>query len=121
MKPDVLEPNPGGEFLTPERCFILELFNKPDDRSVSVAQARVEPNVTTQLHRLVGVDERYVITDGVGEVEIGETKKPVRRGDIVMIPAGTPQRITNVGQSDLSFLCLCTPRFDPSAYEALES
>ncbi len=68
----------------------------------------------------MGVDERYVITDGIGEVEIGGTRtQVVRTGDIVLIPDGTPQRITNVGDSDLSFLCVRTPRFDPTSYQAL--
>ena len=121
MKPDVLRRSPPGEFLTDEGCFILELLNTLEDESVSVARARVLPNITTQLHRLVGIDERFVITEGVGEVEIGGAKaQTVKPGDVVLIPSGTSQRITNVGQSELSFFCICTPRFDPAAYQALE-
>ena len=37
-------------------------------------------------------------------------------GDIVLIPAGTPQRIRNPGDEDLVFYCICTPRFDESDY-----
>jgi mannose-6-phosphate isomerase-like protein (cupin superfamily) len=121
MKPSVLRIDRLGEQLTDEGCYIFELLNIAEDESVSVARARVLPNATTQLHRLQGIDERYVITDGVGEVEIGGTIiQTVRAGDIVLIPNGTSQRITNTGNSDLSFLCICTPRFDPAAYEALE-
>lgn len=121
MKPAVLRPVSSGEFLTEEGCFILELLNTLEDESISLARARVVPNATTQLHRLVGIDERYVITDGVGEVEIGgTTTQAVKAGDIVLIPSGTSQRITNMGDSDLSFLCICTPRFDPVSYQALE-
>ena len=35
-------------------------------------------------------------------------------------PAGTAQRITNTGESDLIFLCVCMPRFTPDSYESLE-
>jgi mannose-6-phosphate isomerase-like protein (cupin superfamily) len=120
MKPAVLRIDRLGELLTDEGCYIFELLNILEDESVSVARARVVPDATTQLHRLDGIDERYVITDGVGEVEIGGTIiQTVRAGDIVLIPRGTSQRITNTGQSDLSFLCICTPRFDQAAYEAL--
>ncbi|MEP6507597.1 MAG: cupin domain-containing protein [Gemmatimonadales bacterium] len=121
MRPAVLRFSSSGELLADEGCFILELLNTLDDETISVARARVVPNVTTKLHRLVGIDERYLITDGVGEVEIGDTtKQTVRSGDIVLIPKGTSQRITNMGDTDLSFLCICTPRFDLAAYQALE-
>jgi mannose-6-phosphate isomerase-like protein (cupin superfamily) len=44
---------------------------------------------------------------------------PVGPGAIVVIPAGTPQQITNPGTTDLVFHCICTPRFTPGCYEAL--
>jgi len=37
-----------------------------------------------------------------------------------MIPPSVRQRITNVGDSDLVFLAICTPRFRPEAYEEVE-
>ena len=121
MKQAVLRPNASGELLTDEGCFILELLNTLEDQSVSVARARVAPRAATELHRLLGVNERYVMTEGVGEVEIGgTTTQTVKAGDIVLIPSGTSQRITNTGDSDLSFLCIRTPRFDAAAYQALE-
>lgn len=44
----------------------------------------------------------------------------VRAGDSVRIPAGVPQRITNAGDDDLVFLCLCLPRFELSGYRDLD-
>lgn len=41
-------------------------------------------------------------------------------GDVVLIPPGCPQRITNTGSADLVFLAICTPRFMPQAYEDIE-
>ena len=38
----------------------------------------------------------------------------------VWIPAGVPQRISNTGEGDLVFHCLCTPRFRQEAYRDLE-
>ena len=38
----------------------------------------------------------------------------------VRIPAGVRQRIRNTGPTDLVFLCICTPRFEQSAYRELE-
>lgn len=109
------------EFWTAERCYIVELSNSADDPGVSVARARVEPGITTSLHRLRGVDERYVIVEGRGRVEVGqELAAEVSPGDVVWIPRDTGQRITNLGDSDLVFLCVCTPRFTPECYEDLE-
>lgn len=109
------------EILTPERCHIRELLN--DDRvpQASVAECRVEPGITTQLHRLT-VAEWYVIREGEGLMEVGEEEPvAVRPGDVVAIPPNAPQRIRNTGAADLRFLCLCLPAFTPECYESLEA
>ena len=41
--------------------------------------------------------------------------------DCVQIPAGAAQQITNPGDDDLVFLCICMPRFQASAYRPLET
>lgn len=108
------------EVWTDERCWITELLNDPAVPEVSLARCRVEPGVTTQLHRL-GVREWYVLESGRGCVEVGTAApRSVGAGDVVEIPAGTAQRITNTGDVDLVFQCLCLPRFTPACYEALE-
>lgn len=112
---------PESERLTDEGCYIVELRNVEEDPDCSIARARVEPGVRTKLHRLRGTIERYVILEGLGEVEIGDTPPaPAAPFDVVNIPAGTPQRIRNIGSGDLIFLCICTPRFRPEVYEKLE-
>ena len=58
------------EFWTPERCFIQEILNDPSHPNNSLAIARVPPGVTTQLHRLHGTEETYIIKRGVGVLEI---------------------------------------------------
>ena len=122
MDPEFLRADPEAEFWTEERCFILEMSNSRSDDDVSIARARVEPGVTTALHRLNGVDERYVILEGTGLMEVGgQDPIEVEPGDVVRVPAGTSQRITNTGEQDLLFLCVCTPRFLPDSYEDLES
>ena len=87
----------------------------------SLRRVRVEPGVTTRLHRLRGITERYVVIQGLGRVEVG-TLPPslVAPGDVVYIPPGCPQRIENPGDADLVFLAVCTPRFVPEAYEDIE-
>ena len=120
MREAIHQADEADEFFIPERCFILELSNSDDDDKMSLARARVEPGVTTQLHRLNGVEERYVVQSGRGRMEVGGIEpREVGPGDVVLIPAGVPQRITNTGELDLVFLCVCTPRFFPECYEAL--
>ena len=105
-------------FFDVEGCYISELSNSKDDPGLSIAQARVEPGVTTRWHRLANTTERYCILSGIGIVEIGELS-PVNvcAGDVVIIPPMERQRITNSGIEDLVFLAICTPRFEFSNYK----
>jgi mannose-6-phosphate isomerase-like protein (cupin superfamily) len=120
--PAIESYRPDTEWMTPERCFITELANSVLDEACSIALARVNPGVTTQWHALATSVERYVILEGEGQVEVGnEEPQRVARLDVVTIPAGVRQRITNNGTRDLLFLCVCTPPFAPEAYIALGS
>jgi len=120
-RPGIRHPQESEEYLTDEGCHILETWNRLDDSAVSIARARVEPGVATRLHRLEGIAERYVIIEGRGRVEV-DTLPPslVAPGDVVYIPSGCSQRIVNLGDTDLVFLAVCTPRFIPDAYEDVE-
>lgn len=120
MQPSILVHDPAREYYFREGCHITELSNRPDDPDLSVAQARVEPGQTTRWHLLRLTTERYLILSGQGRVEIGDLPPhDVGPGDMVLIPPGCPQRITNTGSDDLIFLALCTPRFSPDCYREL--
>lgn len=121
MAADFFVPFQGQEeFWTEERCFITELHNCAHSPEASLALARVEAGVTTQLHRLDGVTERYVLRKGTGVLEVDGVAQALGPGDQAVIPAGAAQRITNTGEGDLEFYCLCTPRFRPECYVSLE-
>ncbi len=121
MNASIVRVHPEQEFYTSERCFILELTSATSDPDVSIARARVQPGITTVLHRLEGVDERYVVLEGTGRVEVGDLPPAdVGPGDVVLIPRRTSQRISNTADRDLVFLCICTPPFTPECYEDLE-
>lgn len=109
--------DPGAEYFFAEGCFITELSNAADDPEVSIARARVEPGQTTRWHLLRDTIERYVLLEGSGRVEVGDLPpQRVDPGDVVVIPAGMRQRISNPGPGDLVFLAVCSPRFEASAY-----
>lgn len=114
--------NPKAEFFTDERCFIIESSNCADDPDLSIARARVEPGVTTRWHRVRNTIERYVILEGLGLVEVGDlAPQPVSPGDVILIPPSCAQRIGNIGDTDLIFLAICSPRFTNDAYESIEA
>jgi len=123
MKALIKHMDLGTEFLTPERCYIVELSNAPDDPGASIARARVEPGITTRRHRLSGITERYLILEGLGLVEVEGSLNPqkVVPGDVVIIPPSCSQRITNIGKGDLIFLAVCTPRFQPECYQDIDT
>ena len=121
MQEKIRRINPDAEVYTPEGCFVNELSNIDADTEASIAQARVPSGKTTRWHRLIGTTERYVILSGEGMVEIGNmVPQRVGPGDVVLIPPDCRQRITNVGGTDLFFLAVCTPRFQPKAYEDID-
>ncbi|MBT2971468.1 MAG: cupin [gamma proteobacterium symbiont of Ctena orbiculata] len=121
MQAKILRHDASKEYFFQEGCFINELSNHDGDGALSIARARVEPGVTTRLHRLNRSAERYCIISGEGEVEVeGLPAQSVAAGDVVLIPPGSSQRISNRGEVDLVFIALCTPRFDPRDYVDLE-
>ena len=121
MKEAIKHQNLSNEFYTPEKCYITELSNTPDDPDVSIARAKVEPGATTRWHRLKGTVERYYVLNGTGRVEVGKlSPEEVKPGDIVLIPPMCRQRITNIGSEDLVFLAICTPRFSNDVYKDIE-
>lgn len=108
------------EIWTEERCYIAELVNEPAWPEFSLARCRVEPGVTTQLHAL-SVHEVYVIRQGAGLMYVGDGEpREVGPGDSVTIPRQVAQRITNTGDTDLVFDCVCSPRFSEDGYTSLE-
>ena len=117
MKPAVYPMDSSAEYFFAEGCFITELCNVPEDGQVSIAQARLEPGKTTRWHFLRGTTERYVVVAGSGRVEVGDLPaQTVSAGDVVLIPPEVRQRIANVGDDDLVFLAVCSPRFLPEVY-----
>ena len=109
------------EYFFEEGCYITEWWNEIQDNDVSIARARVRPGQTTRKHALKKTVERYLILQGQGLVSIGaEPPRPVKENDVVLIPAGTSQSISNSSSEDLVFLAVCTPRFKKENYQAIE-
>ena len=121
MREEVRRLDPRAEFFTSEGCYINELSTSDADANVSIARARVPAGRATRWHRLRDTAERYVILAGAGKVEVGSLPaQDVAPGDVVLIPPGSRQRIASLGDEDLVFLAICTPRFRPDVYEDID-
>lgn len=121
MKPVIKKFHLKDEYYFKEGCHIIEVSNSMSDEQLSIVRARVEPQHTTAWHRLSETVERYIILEGSGKVEVGDMPpSAVTPGDVVIIPEQTRQRIHNTGDIDLVFLAICSPRFKPDNYQALE-
>ena len=121
MQVQILKTPETAEYYFEEGCYILELSNSEQDPQLSIARARVKPGMSTRLHRLSALVERYVILSGMGSVEVGDLPtQSVSAGHVVIIPPNCPQKITNTGDDDLVFLALCTPRFEKQFYEDID-
>jgi len=115
--PEISRASEREEYFFEEGCFITESWNRPEDEACSIARARVPVGVTTRVHWLEGIEERYVIIEGEGSVRVGDAPaQSVVPGDVVVIPAGCRQSIINTGSRDLLFYAICTPRFRVEAY-----
>jgi mannose-6-phosphate isomerase-like protein (cupin superfamily) len=110
------------EYWFEEGCHIVELSNHDGDPACSIARARVPPGGTTRWHVLHGIAERYLVVSGRGRVELGAlAPAAIGPGDVVLIPPGVRQRVACVGDAELVFFAVCTPRFRVEAYEDVEA
>ncbi|MGS0997623.1 cupin domain-containing protein [Rhodanobacter sp. UC4451_H18] len=56
-------------------------------------------------------EEMFVILDGDGELRYGDTRYPVRAGDIIACPTGGPEtahQIINTGATEMRYLAIST-------------
>jgi mannose-6-phosphate isomerase-like protein (cupin superfamily) len=100
-------------YQTKDGSLIRELMH-PDlhgARNQSLAEAIVPPGVTTHLHRHLIAEEIYYITQGEGEMRLGNALFSVESGDTILIPPGTPHAVRNKGDIDLHIICCCSPAY----------
>ncbi len=120
-KAEVLYEQNAKEYWFQEGCFIQEIANNPGDEDVSIARVRVPGGGKTLFHALEGVTERYIIISGRGRMELGEKDSfEVGPGDVVRIPSYVKQCIANLLETDLIFYAICSPRFIPASYVAVQ-
>lgn len=100
-------------YVTKDGSEIRELMHPGvhGNRAQSLAEATVPPGAETRLHLHRVTEELYHVTQGEGLMTLGQEAFPMRAGDTVCIPPGTPHRIRNVGAVPLKILCACAPAY----------
>ena len=54
---------------------------------------------------------------GEARVTVGSRTTTVNEGDVIVIQPQEAQKIENIGDQDLIFLAICTPRFEEKNYQ----
>jgi mannose-6-phosphate isomerase-like protein (cupin superfamily) len=100
-------------FITKDGSEIRELAGIPTGNSVqhSLAEATVPPGAETEEHYHGATEEIYFFTSGGGVMKLGDEETTVSPGDTVVIPPGTPHKLTNTGTEPLKLLCCCAPPY----------
>lgn len=110
-------------FQTKDGSEIRELMHPRahEAKAQSLAEATVPPGVATTLHRHARSEEVYHILAGAGVMTLGSETFGVTSGDTIVIPPGTPHRISNEeGRLPLVLLCACSPAYSDEDTELLE-
>jgi len=78
------------------------------DHRISAYQPRA--HVAPHTHKVQ--EQVYHVLDGEGLMEIDDSKRVVRRHDVIFIPPGVRHAIYNTGLTDLVFLVVTSPVSD---------
>jgi mannose-6-phosphate isomerase-like protein (cupin superfamily) len=110
------------EFMAGDGSMLRELLH-PDKANLkirySIAHAKVAVGQTTKPHKLKS-SEVYYLIEGQGLMHIDEETSEVSAGCVVYIPPGSMQYIENSGNSDLTFLCIVDPAWQPEDEEVFD-
>lgn len=76
----------------------------------SLAEASLEPGMSTQRHFHAEAEEIYLMVEGGGLLEVDGETREVGPGDAILIPPGAWHEIT-AGPDGARFLCCCVPAY----------
>ncbi|HWI09554.1 MAG TPA: cupin domain-containing protein [Solirubrobacteraceae bacterium] len=100
-------------FVTLDGSTIRELAGRvssPTEKQ-SLAEAIVPVGGATAEHYHVVSEELYFFTAGTGRLRVAGEQRDVQAGDCVVIPPGSPHKLTNTGDEPLTLLCCCAPAY----------
>lgn len=85
-----------------------ELYTVTDNSVLSslIVSTTILYGKKTIGHRHKGIDEVYIILDGVGEIELDGEILPIKEGTLIILPEGIFHRLWNKGKDPLVALCV---------------
>ncbi len=103
------------EIIAADNTILREVLH-PDKADIkvnySLAHAKVKIGKASKLHKL-SVSEVYYIIEGQGTMHIKNESSEVKANQAIYIPPNAIQYIENIGDSDLIFLALVNPAWQP--------
>ena len=110
-------------FITADGSSIRELAGIPSGNSTnqSLAEAVVPPGSSTVAHLHRVSEEIYLFTEGSGRIRLDDQELPVRAGDCVVIPPGSPHKLWAEEREPLVLLCCCAPPYSDADTVLLEA
>ena len=95
---------------------------EPTERH-SLAYVVLPPGKASLLHTHPVAEESYYLLRGTGRFILGDEERILLPGEAVVIPPTKPHQIFNSGDTDLEFLAVCVPAWEPtnSVYPETES
>jgi mannose-6-phosphate isomerase-like protein (cupin superfamily) len=110
------------EITAGDNSLLREILNPIKDKldiGYSLAHAKVLPGEFSLEHKLSS-SEVYYILHGKAVMHIDDEKAHINTGQVVYIPPGAVQKIENIGETALIFLCIVEPAWKPEVEEILE-
>ena len=108
------------EFIAGDNTILREILH-PDKANLklrcSLAYAVVKYGEASLPHKLKAASEVYYILEGEGIMYIEGESARVYSGQTIYIPPNARQCIKNTGKSDLKFLCIVNPAWQPEDEE----
>ncbi len=100
-------------YVTKDGSVIRELMHPGvhGNQHASMAEACISPGKKTALHVHTLSEEIYHITQGIGQMTLGDEQFMVAAGDTICIKPGEPHCIENMGDKDLTIICSCAPPY----------
>lgn len=74
-----------------------------------VNRSRLAPGASHEAHHHDDHEEIFFIVGGVGAILLGTQRHPVREGDAIYVPIGTPHGLINDSADWLDFLAIGGP------------
>lgn len=87
----------------------------------SVAHVIIPPGRSSLLHVHPFAEESYYFLQGKGKLMIEDEEATVLPGQAILIPPTKRHKIVSIGETDLEFIAICVPAWEPTNTEYLEA